>query len=74
MYKKYINDPTEINKLNGKNKRNRVVQILRKAEADYYTSFIKKHSDNSKQLWKRFGNILGKSKFKKKLNRKTIDN
>ena len=39
-----------------------MVQILRKAEAEYYASFIKKHSDNSKQLWKRFGNVLGKSK------------
>ena len=64
LYKKYINDPTELNKLNWKTKRNRVVQILRKAEADYYASFIKKHSDNSKQLWKRFGNVLGKSKSK----------
>lgn len=62
LYKKYINDPTEINEANWKNKRNRVVHILRKAETDHYASFIKKHSDNSKELWKRFGNVLGKPK------------
>ena len=74
LYKKYINNPTEINKLNWKNKRNRVVQILRKAEADYYASFIKKHSDNSKQLWKRFGNVLGKSKSKQSSIEKLLIN
>ena len=62
LFKKYLDDPSEINKQNWKNKRNRVVQILRKAESDYYASFIKNNSDNSKQLWKRFGNVLGKSK------------
>ncbi len=39
-----------------------MVDILRKAETDHYASFIKKHSDNIKQVWKRFGNMLGKSK------------
>ena len=62
LFKIYLDDPSEINKQNWTNKRNRVVQILRKAEADYYASFIKKHSDNSKQLWKRFGNVLSKTK------------
>ena len=64
LYKKYMNDPSEVNKQNYKNKRNQLLQILRIAETNYYASFIKKNSDNSKQLWKRFGNILGKSKSK----------
>ena len=35
----------------------------------------KKHSDNSKQLWKRFGNVLGKSKSKQSsIEKLLIDN
>ena len=64
LYKIYIDNPNEFNERNWKNKRNEVVKILRKAETDYYASFIKKHNDNSKQLWKKFGNVLGKSKTK----------
>ena len=48
-----MNDPSEVNKQNYKNKRNQLLQILRIAETNYYASFIKKNSDNSKQLWKK---------------------
>ena len=74
LFKKYLDEPSEINKQNWKNKRNCVVQILRKAETDHYASFIKKHSDNSKQLWKRFGNVLGKSKSNNSSTEKLLIN
>ena len=51
------------------------MDIIRKAEADYYASFIKQHSDNSKQLWKTFGNILKKTKTKHNtINKLTLNN
>ena len=75
LFKKYIDNPSETNETNWKNKRNRVVDIIRKAEADYYASFIKQHSDNSKQLWKTFGNILKKTKTKHNtINKLTLNN
>ena len=39
-----------------------MVEILRIAEAEHNASFIKNHGDNSRQLWKRFGDVLGKPK------------
>ena len=35
---------------------------------------LKKHSDNSKQLWKRFGNMLGKSESKQSSIEKLLIN
>ena len=75
LYKTYLENPTNTNEQNWKEKRNGVVDILRKAEADYYASFIKNRGDNSRQLWKRFGEVLGKSKAKKiSINKMLIDN
>ena len=62
LFKAYQNNRTEINETNWKNKRNMVVEILRIAEAKHNASFIKNHGDNSRQLWKRFGDVLSKSK------------
>ena len=62
LFKIYQNNWSEINERNWKNKRNRVVEILRIAEAEHNASFIKNHGDNSRQLWKRFGDVLGKPK------------
>ena len=51
------------------------MDIIRKAEADYYASIIKNHSDNSRQLWKTFGNILKKTKTKHSIiNKLTLNN
>ena len=41
LYKTYLNYPSEINESNWKNKRNRVVDIIRKVESDYYASALK---------------------------------
>ena len=62
LHKIYLENPTEENERNFKNKRNRIVDIVRKAESDYYAAAIKNHADSSRQLWKIFGKILNKSK------------
>ena len=62
LYKIYLEDPTEDNEYNWKFKRNRVVDILRKSESEYYASLIKNHAESSKMLWKTLGSIIKKTK------------
>ena len=62
LHKIYLENPTEENERNFKNKRNRIVDIVRKAESDYYAAAIKNHADSNRQLWKTFGKMLNKNK------------
>ena len=58
----FLDNPTEENERNFKTKRNKIVDIIRKAESDYYAAAIKNHADSNRQLWKTFGKILNKNK------------
>ena len=70
LYKAYRANPTEANEIIWKNKKNRIVDILRKSESDYYATIINNHAESSKMLWKTMGNILNKTKS----NHSTINN
>ena len=63
LYKAYIANPTEANETIWKQKKNRIVDILRKSESDYYATIINNHAESSKMLWKTMGNILNKTKL-----------
>ena len=69
LYKTYMANPTDINEQIWKNKKNRIVDILRKSESDYYANIINNHAESGKMLWKTMGNILNKTKT----NHSTID-
>ena len=64
LYKKYLNNPTDINKAAWKRFRNKTNEIIKRAEAHYYKSLLNEHKNNSKNLWRTFGKILNSKKIK----------
>ena len=62
LHKIFLENPTKENEMNFKTKRNKLVDIIRKAESDYYAAAIENHADSTIQLWKTFGKILNKNK------------
>ena len=72
LYKKYLNNPTDVNKAIWKKIRNKTSEIIRRAESLYYKSIISEHNNASRNLWKTFGKILNSKMIKhnkiKKIN------
>ena len=64
LHKIFLDNPTEENERNFKTKRNKIVDIIRKAESDYYAAAIKNHADSNRQLWKTFSKIFNKNTIK----------
>lgn len=64
LYKKYLNNPIEVNKVVWKRFRNKTSELIKRAEAHYYKSILSKHNNSSKTLWKTFGKILNSKKIK----------
>ena len=64
LYKKYLNNPTDVNKAIWKKFRNKTSEIIKRAESLYYKSIINKHNNASKNLWNTFGKILNSKKIK----------
>ena len=64
LYKKYLNNPTDVNKAAWKKFRNKTSEIIKRAESLYYKSIINKHNNTSKNLWNTFGKILNSKKIK----------
>ena len=64
LYKKYLNNPTDVNKAAWKKIRNKTSEVIKRAESLYYKSIISKHNNTSKNLWKIFGKILNSKKIK----------
>ena len=54
LYKKYLNNPTDVNKAIWKKFRNKTSEIIRRAESLYYKSIISEHNNASRNLWKTF--------------------
>ena len=55
LYKKYINNPTDVNKAAWKHFRNKTNALIKKSETDYYKGILSKHNNSSKTLeyiWK----------------------
>ena len=55
LYKKYLNNPTEVNKAAWKKFRNKTSELIKRAEALYYKTILNKHKNSSKNLWNTFG-------------------
>ena len=64
LYKKYLNNPSDLNKAVWKRFRNKTSEIIKRAEALYYRNIINEHSNSSKNLWNTFGKILNSKKIK----------
>ena len=50
LYKKYLNNPTDVNKAIWKKFRNKTSEIIRRAESLYYKSMISEHNNASRNL------------------------
>ena len=55
LYKKYLNNPTDVNKTAWKKFRNKTNEVIKRAETQYYKSILNEHNNNSKNLWNTFG-------------------
>ena len=64
LFRKYHDNPNDINKMIWKKFRNKTNEIIKRAEQLYYSSKINKHNSNCRELWKTFGKILNKNKIK----------
>ena len=64
LFKKYLNNPTDINEAAWKRFRNKTNEVIKRAEAEYYKSLLNEHKDSSKNLWSTFGKILNSKKIK----------
>ena len=62
LFKKYLDNPTDVNETAWKTFRNKTNAIIKKVQENYYKNIINSHSNDSKNLWKTFGNILNKNK------------
>ena len=63
LYKKYLNNPTDINKSAWKRFRNKTNEVIKRAETQYYKSILNEHKNSSKDLWSTFGKILNSKKI-----------
>ena len=64
LFKKYRNNPNELNEAVWKRFRNKTSEIIKRAEALHYRNIINEHKNSSKNLWNTFGKILNNKKIK----------
>ena len=64
LFKKYRNNPNEVNEAVWKRFRNKTNEIIKRAEALHYRNIINEHKNSSKNLWNTFGKILNNKKIK----------
>ena len=66
LYKKFLENPTEVNRAAHNRFKNQTTKTIRNAEKMYYKNIINSHNNSSTNLWKIFGKILNKKKVKHK--------
>ena len=66
LFRKYLDNPNNVNEAAWKKFRNKTNAIIKKAQENYYKNLINSYNDSSKSLWKTFGNILNKNKQSQK--------
>ena len=64
LRKKFLNNPTDVNRAAWKKFRNKTSEVIKRAESLFYKSIINQQNNASKQLWKTFGKILNSKKIK----------
>ena len=64
LFKKYLDNRTELNESIWKKFKNKTTEIIKKAEQNYYKSIISSENNCSKNLWRTFGKILNNNKVK----------
>ena len=62
LFRKYLDNPNDVNEADWKKFRNKTNAIIKKPQENYYKYIINSYNNSSKNLWKTFGNILNKSK------------
>ena len=63
-----MDNPNDVNEAAWKSFRNKTNAIIKKVQENYYKNIINSHSNDSKNLWKTFGNILVKFMPEKMFN------
>ena len=66
LFKKYLNNPNNVNQAAWKKFRNKTSEIIKKAETLYFRKLLTEHNNSSKALWNTFGKILNSKKIKHK--------
>ena len=66
LYKKYLDNPSEVNKVIWKRFRNKTSETIKRAEELYFKNILNNHTNGTKKLWNTFGKILNKNKIKHK--------
>ena len=75
LYRKYLDNPNNINEAVWKRFRNKTNAVIKILQENYYKKIINSNNNSSKQFWKTFGNILNKNKKRhKKIVNLNIDN
>ena len=64
LFKKYLNNPNDINKISWKRLRNKISELIKRAEKLYYKKLLTSHNNSSKALWNTFGKVLNSKKLK----------
>ena len=64
LFKKYLNNPNDVNKTVWKRLRNKISELIKRAEQLYYKKLLSGHKNSSKTLWNTFGKILNSKKIK----------
>ena len=64
LFKKYLNNPNDVNKAAWKRLRNKISELIKRAEQLYYKKLLSGHNNSSKTLWNTFGKILNSKKIK----------
>ena len=62
LYKKYLKNPTDLNRTNYKKYRNKLHHILRCAERQHYEEVIKNNKNNLRKTWGVMKEIINKKK------------
>ena len=67
LYKKYVNHPTNSNKIAYSTYRNKLTTLIRTSKRRYYAEKLEESKFNTKQTWKVLNNILGRHNRQKQM-------
>ena len=73
LYRKFLRNPSEYNKITHKRMRNTLNRILRKAERDHYAALLLEHRNNLKKSWSIINNVLGRKETNSAASMFTVD-
>lgn len=73
LYKKFLRKPTDLNRLIYKNYKNKLTNLIRKMEQEYYKALLLRYKNSARGIWKVYGELLNTQKGKKCTSIKTLN-